>query len=454
MAEKTNRQKSSRGQWASAIGFIMASAGAAIGLGNVWKFPYLAARYGGGTFLFIYILILISLGIPVLITEIVIGRRGRLNPVGTYAKLSKDNPLWKFVGFVAVFVNFLVLSYYSVVGGWITRYMFQYLSGGIKGEIEAFFGGFITNPVAPLFWHAIFMGLTIFIVARGIAGGIERASKILMPILFLLFLILVVRAVTLPGAVGGIKYYLVPDFSKLTAATFLMAMGQVFFSLNIGAGCTMTYASYLSENENILKMSSIIPTMDFLAAFLAGMIIIPSVFAFGLDPAAGPPLLFLTMPHVFTEMPLGNLFGLLFFVLMLFAALTSSISMLEVNVSFLVDNYKKDRFKATLLAGILIFLVGIPSSLGQGILSSFTIAGLDILSAFDFLASYILMPFGAFMMCIFLAYVMGFDEAIKEATNNGKVQFGLQKAYMFFVKYVDPIIIFLVFLVNTGILKV
>jgi len=454
MDQKTVPQKSARGQWASAIGFIMASAGAAIGLGNVWKFPYLAARHGGGTFLFVYILILISLGIPVLITEIVIGRRGRLNPVGTYAKLSKDNPLWKFVGFVAVFVNFLVLSYYSVVGGWITRYMVQYLTGGIKGEIEAFFGSFITHPIASLIWHAIFMGLTIFIVARGIAGGIERASKLLMPILFVLFLILVVRAITLPGALEGIKYYLVPDFSKLTGATFLMAMGQVFFSLNIGAGCTMTYASYLSEDENIPKMSSVISTMDFLAAFLAGMIIIPSVFAFGLDPSAGPPLLFLTMPHVFTKMPLGVLFGLLFFLLMLFAALTSAMSMLEVNVSFLVDNYKADRFKATLAAGIVIFLVGIPSSLGQGILSSFTIAGLDILSAFDFLASYILMPFGAFMMCIFLAYVMGFDEAIKEATNNGKIQFGLQKAYTFFVKYVDPIIIFLVFLVNTGILKV
>ncbi|MEA4849725.1 MAG: sodium-dependent transporter, partial [Clostridiaceae bacterium] len=359
----------------------------------------------------------------------------------------------KFVGFAAVSVNFIVLSYYSVVGGWITNYMFKYITGGIEGDIPGYFGGFITNPAAPLFWHALFMAVTIFIVVKGISGGIEKASKVMMPALFVLFLILVVRAVTLPGAAEGIKYYLTPDFSKLTGVTFLMAMGQIFFSLNIGAGCTMTYASYLSEDENIPKMSVVIPIMDFMAAFLAGMIIIPSVFAFGLDPAAGPPLLFITMPHVFTQMPMGTVFGLLFFLLMLFAALTSSISMLEVNVSFLVDQYKKDRLKSAIWAGIIIFLVGIPSSLGQGVFSWFKIGGLDFLSAADFLASYIMMPFGAFMMCIFISRRFGIDEAIKEATNNGKINFGLKNVWAFLIKYVVPVIIILVFLSSTGILE-
>ena len=443
-----------RGQWASALGFIMAAAGASIGLGNVWKFPYLAAKFGGGTFLFAYIVMLILLGMSILVTEIVLGRRGGLNPVGTYDKLSGGSKWWRFVGFVGVAVNFIVLSYYSVVGGWITNYMFQYLTGGIKGDIGEYFGGFISNPYMPLIWHVIFMGLTILIVARGVSEGIEKASKVMMPILFGLFIVLVIRAVTLPGAGEGIKYYLTPDLSKLTGTTFLMAMGQIFFSLNIGAGCTMTYASYLPKDENIPKMARIIPIMDTMAAFLAGMIIIPSVFAFGLDPSAGPPLLFLTMPHVFEKMPLGGFFGLLFFILMLFAALTSSISMLEVNVSFLVDNYKKDRHKSTIIAGLAILLIGIPSSLSQGVFSWFKMGDLDFLGIMDFLASYILMPFGAFMMCIFVTKVLGIDEAIKEATNDGTVPFKLKKVWAFLIKYIVPIIIILVFLSSTGILKV
>lgn len=444
--------KVSRGQWATSIGFVLAAAGAAVGLGNVWKFPYLTALHGGGTFLFAYILMLLFLGIPVLVTEMVLGRRGKLDPVGTYSKLSGGSGFWKFVGYVAVSVNFIVLSFYSVVGGWITNYMFQYITGGIKGDIVEYFGGFVSNPYSPLLWYALFMGMTIYIVAQGVSSGIERASNIMMPTLFLLFIILAIRAVTLPGAIEGIKYYLLPDFSKLSGTTFLMAMGQVFFSLNIGAGCTMTYASYLSDDENIPKMSLQVPLLDFLAAFLAGIIIIPSVFAFNLDPAAGPPLLFITMPFVFGNMPLGVLFGLMFFVLMLFAALTSSISMLEVNTAFLVDNYKIDRKKAALTAGFFIFLLGIPSSLAQGVLSNFTIFGLDFLSAMDFLASYILMPFGAFMMTLFLVRVLGLDEAIKEATNDGTIPFKIKELWSFLVKYVVPIIIILVFLSSVGLI--
>lgn len=444
--------KVSRGQWATSIGFVLAAAGAAVGLGNVWKFPYLTALHGGGTFLFAYILMLLFLGIPVLVTEMVLGRRGKLDPVGTYSKLSGGSGFWKFVGYVAVSVNFIVLSFYSVVGGWITNYMFQYITGGIKGDIVEYFGGFVSNPYSPLLWYALFMGMTIYIVAQGVSAGIERASNIMMPTLFLLFIILAIRAVTLPGAIEGIKYYLLPDFSKLSGTTFLMAMGQVFFSLNIGAGCTMTYASYLSDDENIPKMSLQVPLLDFLAAFLAGIIIIPSVFAFNLDPAAGPPLLFITMPFVFGNMPLGVLFGLMFFVLMLFAALSSSISMLEVNTAFLVDNYKIDRKKAALTAGFFIFLLGIPSSLAQGVLSNFTIFGLDFLSAMDFLASYILMPFGAFMMTLFLVRVLGLDEAIKEATNDGTIPFKIKELWSFLVKYVVPIIIILVFLSSVGLI--
>ncbi|MDI6602282.1 MAG: sodium-dependent transporter [Thermoanaerobacteraceae bacterium] len=446
-------QKSSRGQWASSIGFILASAGAAIGLGNVWKFPYLAAKFGGGTFLLVYLIIIVVLGMSILVSEIVLGRSGGLNPVGTYRKLS-GTKAWGYVGFVAIAVNFIVLSYYSVVGGWIVNYMVQYLLGGIKSDSVQYFVGFISNSYMPLIWHLIFMGFTIYIVARGVSDGIEKASKFMMPALFILFVILVIRSVTLPGAVKGLAYYLIPDFSKLTGTTFLMAMGQVFFSLNIGAGCTMTYASYLSKDENIPRMSFVIPVMDTLAAFMAGLIVIPSVFAFGLDPSAGPPLLFITMPQVFGSMPVGSLFGFLFFLFMLFAALTSSISMLEVNVSFLVDNYKYDRMKAALTAGILIYLFGIPSSLSQGIFSWFKVGGLDFLNTMDFIASYVLMPFGAFMMCVFIGWFWGVDKALKEATNEGRIKFALGHVWGILVKYVVPIIIILVFLSSTGILKV
>lgn len=452
--ETKKEVKINRGQWASSIGFVMAAAGAAVGLGNVWKFPYLTAKMGGGTFLFAYILMLLFLGIPVLITEMVLGRRGKSDPVGTYSTLSGGSGFWKFVGYVAISVNFIVLSFYGVVGGWITNYTFQYITGGIKGDIVQYFGSFVSNPYSPLIWYALFMGMTILIVAKGVSDGIEKASNIMMPTLFVLFIILAIRAISLPGAIEGVKYYLLPDFSKLSGTTFLMAMGQVFFSLNIGAGCTMTYASYLSEKESIPQLSKMVPSMDFLAAFLAGIIIIPSVFAFNLDPAAGPPLLFMTMPFVFEQMPLGVIFGLLFFILMLFAALTSAISMLEVNTALLVDNFKINRKKAAILAGSLIFLLGIPSSLSQGILANFTIFGLDFLSAMDFLASYILMPFGAFMMTIFLVRVLGLDEAIKEATNDGTISFGMKGLWSFLVKYVVPIIIFLVFLSSVGIIKI
>ncbi len=214
--ESEKPKKSERGQWATSIGFVMAAAGAAIGLGNVWKFPYLAAKFGGGTFLFAYILMLLFLGIPVLITEMVLGRRGKLDPVGTYSKLSGGSKFWRSVGYVAIAVNFIVLSFYAVVGGWITHYMFRYITGGIKGDIVGYFGSFVSNPYAPLLWHAIFMGVTIYIVAKGVSGGIEKASNILMPTLFVLFIVLVIRAVTLPGALEGIKYYLMPDFSCIT----------------------------------------------------------------------------------------------------------------------------------------------------------------------------------------------------------------------------------------------
>lgn len=452
---KDNKQTTAdRGQWTSSIGFIMAAAGAAIGLGNVWKFPFLTYQMGGGTFLLVYIIMLILFGIPVLITEMVLGRKGKSDPVGTYAKLSGDSLFWKIVGYIAILVNFIVLSFYSVVGGWITNYMFKYITGGVKGDIAEYFGSFVSNPYIPLLWYALFMGITVYVVAKGISDGIEKASNIMMPALFVLFIILAVRSLTIPGSAKGLQYYLKPDLSKLTGATFLMAMGQVLFTLNIGAGCTMTYASYLSEKENIPKLSLIVPFTDFLSAFLAGLVIIPAAFAVGIDPATGPPLLFITMPHIFDQMPMGVFFGLLFFILMLFAALSSAISMLEVNVAFLVDNFQIDRKKASITAGFLIFLLGIPSSLAQGVLADFTIAGLDFLSAMDFLASYILMPFGAFMMAIFIVRVFGIDNAIKEATNDGTVEFKHGGIWSFLIKYIVPVIIVLVFLSSVGIIKI
>lgn len=444
------KEKKERGQWASNFGFIMAAAGSAIGLGNLWKFPYLAGKYGGGAFVVVYLIIVLFIGFTIMLGEMTMGRATGLNAIGAYRKLNKK---FAWVGALGVVSGFLILGFYNVVGGWVIKYIIQFIMGGVQGDSAAYFGGFISSSVEPVVYALLFAVITALIVWRGISGGIEKASKIMMPALFVLLIVVMIRSITLPGANAGLEYYLKPDFSKLTPEAIVGALGQVFFSLSLGMGCMITYGSYLNKEENLEKDALIVPFMDTSAALLAGFAILPAVFAFGFEPGAGPGLMFITLPSVFASMPLGSLFGVMFFVLVLFAAITSSISLLEVCCAYVIDEYKWSRTKATWGLSIIIFILTVLSSLSQGPLSGFLIFGKNFFDLLDYITANILMPLGGLMMLIFIGYVWGLDQAAAEITQNGKFVFKLRKFWNIMVKYVGPIAVGVVFLNMLGIIK-
>ncbi len=441
-------ENQNRDQWGSKLGFILAAAGSAVGLGNLWKFPYTAGQNGGGAFVIVYFAMLLLVGFTLMLAELVIGRHTQLNAVGAYRKIKKN---WAFVGGIGVLASYLILSVYSVIGGWVINYIVKALTGVFNtGDLNALndvFGNFISNPTQPIIYQAIFVILTLGIVIGGISGGIEKYSKILMPGLFIMMLLIMIRSVTLPGAAEGIKYLLVPDFSKINGSVMLAALGQVFFSLSLGMGIIITYGSYLGKDTDLPQSAITIPLIDTGVALMAGLIVLPAVFAFGIDPTQGPGLIFVTLPAVFAQMPLGQLFAILFFVLVLFAALTSSISLLEASVSYVVDARNWSRKKATCILAAGVFLIGIPSSLSQGSLSHIKLfRGLNIFDTVDFFTSNVLLPLGGLLLCIFIGWVWGVDNALKEASNNGKISFKLAGFWSFVIKYIAPIAILVVFI--------
>lgn len=444
--------KKHRGTFSN-IGFILAAAGSAVGLGNLWKFPYLTGQNGGGAFVFIYLLLVVLIGFTVMLGEMTIGRHTKLNPIGAYRKIKKK---WAFVGVIGVIVPFTIVTYYSVIGGWILKYLINYIIG--QGSVMAadsanYFESFITNPTQPLLWHGIFMLLNILIVARGVEGGLEKASKIMMPGLFVLLAILAIRSVTLPGAGEGISFYLKPDFSKVTIDMLVAALGQVFFSLSLGMGAIITYGSYLSDDANLEKSAFIIPALDTLVALLAGFAILPAVFSFGFEPSAGPGLIFITLPAVFNAMPLGTIFAIIFFVLVLFAAITSSISLLETPAAYFIDHFGMSRKSAVILLGIAAFLIGVPSSLSLGVFKT-QFYGMSFFDLAGYIAESLLMPLAGFFMCIFVGYVWKPENAIAEITNGGKLPFKTRAYWVFMIKYIAPIAIFIIWLNSSGIVKI
>ena len=437
-----------REQWGSKAGFILAASGSAVGLGNLWKFPYMAGRNGGGAFVLVYFILLFLVGFTLMLGEIVVGRYTQLNAIGAYRKIKKS---WAWVGGLGVLAGFLILSFYSVVGGWVINYLVKSLSGGLRitdpETLGNMFGGMISSPTIPIIYHAIFMILTLLIVFGGIGGGIERASKIMMPALFIMVILLAIRSMTLPGSIEGIRYLLVPRFELINMGVVLDALGQVFFSLSLGMGCMITYGSYLSKDTDLPQSATVIPLIDTGIALLAGLAVLPAVFAFGFEPAQGPGLIFVTLPAVFARMPLGSLFAILFFVLVLFAALTSSISLLEVCVAYVVDEWKWNRGITTILLGTIIFLVGIPASLSMGPWADITILPeKGFFDTYDFIASNVLLPLGGLLLCLFIGWVWGTDKALDEATNGGRIRFGLAPVWVFLIKFVGPIAIAIVFI--------
>lgn len=444
---------STRSQWGSRLGFILASAGSAIGLGSIWKFPYVTATQGGGAFLVIYLIICLTLGLVLMTTEMAIGRAGQSSPIGAFRKLGGKG--WSIIGIVGVLVAFLILSFYSIVGGWTVAYVVKSISGEVATTVDSsvnsgIFTNFITDPIKPIVYHVIFGLLTTLTVIFGIQKGIERFSKYLMPLLFILMIILIIRGLTLDGAYEGLKFFLQPDFSKVNGRMLLEALGLAFFSLSLGIGIMVTYGSYISPNEDLRSGSSWVITLTLLTSILAGLMVLPAMKAFGFDAAAGPGLTFITMPAVFASMPVGQFFAILFFVLLLVAALTSSISILEVLVSFLVDEFEMKRVNAGILSFVLFIIVGITASLSMGIWSGaeYQIFGFGIFDALDKLTQNILMPLGEIFLAIFAAY-FAWNSRIKQEIFGENVM--LAGLFRFILGVVVPVVVGYIFLAGMGI---
>lgn len=441
-----------RENWSSNLGFILAAAGSAIGLGNLWKFPYLAGKNGGGAFVIVYLFLVILLGFSLMLTEMAIGRNGKLDAYGSYDKIKKG---WGFAGFLGVLACFIVLSYYSVIAGWVMKYIVDFATGGLPQDTAAYFGSYISSVASPIVYAAIVLIITAIIVLKGISGGIEKAGKIMMPTLFIFLIIITVRAVTLPGAMAGIKFYLAPDFSKINGSVILAALGQVFFSLSLGMGAMITYGSYLDKKSNIVKNSLTVTDLDTFIALLAGLAIIPATMAFGKEVSAGPGLIFITLPSVFETMPLGSLFGIIFFVLVLFAALTSTISLLEVVVAFAVDQLKIKRKIAVIVTTIIMIALAAVNSLSFGPLADVKIFfGMNFFDFLCYLTDNLLLPIGGLLLCIVTGYVWNEKDVVAEVTNNGTVKFKLIKVWLFVIRYLGPVILVTILLQALGIIKI
>lgn len=429
-----------RGHWSSRVGFIMASAGSAVGLGNVWKFPYMAGDNGGGAFLIIYLGCVLFFGLSLVMAELAIGRTTQLNAVGAFRKLGGRG--WSMVGGMGVLTAFIILSFYVVVAGWTLAYVvFMATDTFAALDVEAnttIFSQFVSSPVQPLLYAAIFTVIMIGVVLGGVSAGIERSSKWLMPLLFILLIVLAIRSVTLPGAEEGLAFYLMPDWSRVTAATWGGAVSQAFFSLSLGMGAMLTYGSYMSREQNLARDASLVVGLDTLVALLAGLVILPAVFAAGLEPSAGPGLTFMTLPAVFAEMPAGAIFGMLFFVLLAIAALTSAVSLLEVVVSYLVDEKGLSRLAATTGAGAVIFILGIPVSLSQGMWADLTIAGKGFLDLADFITSSVMMPLGGLLIAVFAGWFMG-PRAVESLKSHPDQSLPLAGLWLFILRFVAPL---------------
>ncbi|MBN1300406.1 MAG: sodium-dependent transporter [Melioribacteraceae bacterium] len=451
--------ESSREQWGSKLGFILAAAGSAIGLGNIWKFPYVAGENGGAAFILIYLVCAAIIGLPVLIAEVLIGRTTNRNPVGAF-KLLSGSKFWTAVGGMGVIAGFIILSYYAVIAGWSLGYIVE----AIKGEFNNFpepaqAGEHFNSLVGSLPWiigyFALFMSLTMWFVLSGVQKGIEKGSKIMMPVLFILLIILMVRGLTLDGASEGLEFLLKPDWDHVNAQTVLIALGQAFFTLSLGMGAMLTYGSYMSKKDNLFTSGFQIVILDTAIALIAGIAIFTAVFATGLAPNVGPGLIFHTLPVVFLKMPGGYIFAIVFFILLTIAALTSAISLLEVITAYFVDEKRWSRKKAVYVFGTVTFLIGLPSALSFNVLSDFHLLGLNFFDLADYLSSNILLPLGGMLLSVFVGYVWGFDKALIELKRGAEKIFERYplfiKLWQLFVKYFAPVLIFLVLLHSIGV---
>lgn len=450
-----------RSSFSGKIGFVLAAAGSAVGLGNIWRFPYLAAKYGGGIFLLVYLILAVTFGFALMTAEIALGRKTGKSAIHAFADLDKR---FGFVGVLASIVPIIILPYYSVIGGWVAKYLTVFVSGGASASAaDDYFSNFIAQPFEPLGWFLLFIGLTAVVVLFGVEKGIEKVSKFMMPILVVLTIGIAIYSMTMPGAMEGVKYYFLPDFSKFSATTVLAAMGQLFYSMSLAMGIMITYGSYMKKEVSISSSVTQIECFDTGIAFLAGLMVIPAVFSFsGGDESAlgkGPGLMFITLPKVFNSIPgvMGSVIGALFFILVLFAALTSSISLMETVVSIFRDKFGWGRKFTCILVFIGSVLLGIPSSLGFGVWSHININGNTFLDMFDIFSNSILMPIVAFLTCIFIGFVIKPQTLVDEVEIDGK-PFKRKKLFTVMIKYVAPVCIVLILISSVldvlGIVKI
>lgn len=430
-----------RSSFTGKIGFVLAAAGSAVGLGNIWRFPYLAAKYGGGIFLLTYLILAVTFGFALMTAEIALGRKTGLSVVGAFTKLNKK---FTFLGYLAAFVPAIILPYYSVIGGWVTKYFFAFCTGnGVVAAHDSYFGGFITSTAEPVGWFFIYIGLTALIVLFGVEKGIEKVSKIMMPVLVVLSVVIAGYSMTIPGAIDGVKYYITPDFGKFSVTTVLAAMGQLFYSMSLAMGIMVTYGSYMKKEVNLESSVSNIEIFDTGIAFLAGLMIIPATYAFSNgSPEAlgkGPGLMFATLPKVFESMAGGQIIGALFFMLVLFAALTSSISLMETVVSIVCDKLRWSRKIALAVVFVFSIVMGLVSCFGYSIWDTATIIGMQMLDFFDFVTNSVMMPVVAFFTCIFIGYVIKPQAIIEEVELTGK--FKKKALFTFVIKYLAPVCI-------------
>lgn len=447
-------EQSERTNFGSKLGVILATAGSAVGLGNVWRFPYLAGEDGGAAFIFIYVGCVLLLGIPCMINEFIIGRHAQANTARAYRKLSKHKA-WTLVGLLGVFTGFMITGYYAVVAGWCLQYIaasaIGHLNGGSTDFFAQYFTAFEQDPIKPVVWTVVILLMTHFVIVRGVQGGIEKASKLMMPTLFVLLIVVVVAACMLPGSGKGVVFLFKPDFSKVTPDVFLDGLGQAFFSLSCGMGCLCTYASYFSRTTDLTRSAIQIAVIDTLVAILAGLMIFPAAFSVGVNPDSGPSLVFITLPNVFQQafggLPLvGYVVAIFFYALLALAALTSLISLHEVSTAFLHEEMKVTRKTAAWTVTITCSIIGALCSLSLGKLDCLQLFGKSMFDIFDFTTGQILLPLGGFLTCFFVGWYLPKKLVRDEYTNWGTLRSRSYPVYLFTVRYVCPILIFLIFL--------
>lgn len=447
-----------RGNFGSKLGVILATAGSAVGLGNVWRFPFMTGQNGGAAFIILYFGCILLLGIPGMVSEFIIGRHAQANAYRAYGKMG--GKLWRGVGLLGIFTSTIILGFYAVVAGWCLQYLFASVGGQLTGDTEyvsQYFQTFSSDPLKPCLWGVIFVLITHLIVVRGVRHGIERASKILMPLLLVLLVVIVVASCLLPGAIEGVRFLLSPDFSKVTHSVLLEALGQAFFSLSLGTACLCTYASYFSRHTNLLRSATQIALLDTVIAILAGLMIFPAAFSVGVNPDSGPSLIFITLPNVFQQafatMPtVGYVVSILFYALLVFAALTSTISMHEIGTAFFHEELKMKRQSAAWILTIVCSVICVFCSLSVGAVDGLRLFGMPLMDFCDFLTAQVMLPAGALLTSLMVGWVVSRNVVRDEFTNHGIVSESLFPVWRFGVRYVVPLCILLIFLHQFGVI--